>query len=32
MDLEQAEPDVGAKEVVPEPAETATSTEDIAGD
>ena len=32
VDPEQAEPDVGAKEVVSEPAETAASAEDIVGD
>ena len=32
VDLEQAEPDVGAEEVVPKPTETAASTEEIAGD
>ena len=31
VDPKQAEPDVGAKEVVPEPAETTASAEDIAG-
>ena len=32
VDPEQAKPNVGAKEVVPEPAETAASAEDIDGD
>ena len=32
VDPEQAEPDVGAKGVVPKPAKTAASAEDIAGD
>ena len=32
VDPERAEPDVGAKEVVPEPVETASSAEDITGD
>ena len=32
VDPEQVEPNVGAKEVVPEPAETAAIAEDIAGD
>ena len=32
VDLERAEPDVGAKKVVSEPAEEAASAENIAGD
>ena len=31
VDTEQAEPNVGAEEVMPEPVETTTSTEGIAG-